>query len=43
MGNHVFICYAREDNQFVFTLSRHLKNRGVHVSLTAGAFPAGEN
>ena len=43
MGNHVFICYAREDDQFVFTLARHLKDRRVPVWLDRWDIPAGEN
>ena len=43
MGNHVFICYAREDDQFVFTLARHLKDRSVPVWLDRWDIPVGEN
>ena len=31
MGNHVFICYAREDREFVVKFATHLKGRGVPV------------
>lgn len=33
MGNHVFICYAREDSEFVFKLAANLKARGVPIWL----------
>jgi predicted phosphodiesterase len=31
--NHVFICYARKDEQFVIKLATNLKNLGVHTWL----------
>lgn len=31
MSDHVFICYARKDEQFVLELATHLKQRGVPV------------
>src|SRR5262249_35172700 len=43
MGNHVFICYAREDEQFVLTLADHLKLHGVPVWLDRWNIPAGAN
>jgi TIR domain-containing protein len=43
MGNHVFICYAREDEQFVFTLATCLKDRGVPVWLDQWDIPIGAN
>jgi hypothetical protein len=33
MGDHVFICYAREDQDFVLTLASRLKDREVPVWL----------
>ena len=33
MGNHVFICYAREDREFVVKFATHLKERSVPVWL----------
>jgi EAL domain-containing protein (putative c-di-GMP-specific phosphodiesterase class I) len=33
MGDHVFICYAREDQDFVLKLAANLKERGVRVWL----------
>src|SRR5262245_50048965 len=33
MGDRVFICYAREDEEFVLKLAVNLKNRGVSVWL----------
>ena len=33
MGNHVFICYAREDQDFVLKLAANLKERGARVWL----------
>jgi hypothetical protein len=43
MGNHVFICYARENEQFVFTLATQLKSRGVPVWLDQWDIPGGAN
>src|SRR5262245_18369679 len=43
MGNHVFICYAREDEQFVLTLAGHLKSQGVPIWLDRWDIPAGVN
>ena len=31
MANHVFVCYAREDEAFVLELTKNLKDRGVPV------------
>src|SRR5713101_1023716 len=33
MSEHVFICYAREDAQFVLTLVKQLRERGVSAWL----------
>ena len=33
MGDHVFICYAREDQDFVLKLAANLKERGARVWL----------
>src|SRR5690349_6527270 len=33
MASHVFICYAREDEQFVFALAEYLKERGISIWL----------
>ncbi len=33
MGDHVFICYARQDEDFVLTLAGNLRQRGVPVWL----------
>jgi hypothetical protein len=33
MGDHVFVCYAREDEAFVLKLAAHLRDRGVPVWL----------
>ena len=33
MSDHVFICYAREDEQFVLALAEHLKERGIPIWL----------
>jgi hypothetical protein len=43
MEDHVFICYAREDEQFVLTLAGNLKSRGVPVWLNRWDIPAGAN
>jgi formylglycine-generating enzyme required for sulfatase activity len=41
MGNHVFICYAREDEDFVLKLATNLKARGVPVWLDQWNIPFG--
>jgi hypothetical protein len=41
--NHVFICYARKDQEFVFRLATDLKNRGVLVWLDQWNIPQGAN
>lgn len=33
MGNHVFICYANADSEFVLKLAKNLKVRGVPIWL----------
>ena len=43
MGNHVFICYARKDSEFVLKLATNLKSRGVPVWLDQWDIPAGAN
>jgi formylglycine-generating enzyme required for sulfatase activity len=40
MGDHVFICYAREDQDFVLKLAANLKERGVPVWLDKWDIPA---
>jgi len=40
MGNHVFICHAREDKDFVLKLAANLKGRGVPVWLDQWDIPA---
>jgi eukaryotic-like serine/threonine-protein kinase len=42
MGNHVFVCYAREDVEFVLELTDNLKARGVTIWLDQD-LPAGTN
>src|SRR5262249_10055442 len=41
--NHVFICYARKDKEFVLKLGGILKRRSVPVWLDAWDIPAGAN
>ncbi|MBI3800780.1 MAG: SUMF1/EgtB/PvdO family nonheme iron enzyme [Deltaproteobacteria bacterium] len=43
MAEHVFICYAREDTQFVLTLVRRLKERGVSAWLDTLNLRPGED
>jgi formylglycine-generating enzyme required for sulfatase activity len=40
MGDHVFICYARQDQDFVLKLAANLKERGVPVWLDQWDIPA---
>jgi hypothetical protein len=40
MGDHVFICYAREDQGFVLKLAANLKERGARVWLDQWDIPA---
>jgi len=40
MGDHVFICYARQDQEFVLKLAANLKERGVPVWLDQWDIPA---
>jgi hypothetical protein len=42
VGNHVFICYARDDLEFVLKLAANLKARGVTVWLDQD-LPPGAN
>jgi formylglycine-generating enzyme required for sulfatase activity len=39
MGDHIFICYAREDEDFVLRLAANLKQRGVPVWLDQWNIP----
>jgi hypothetical protein len=41
MGNHVFVCYAREDESFVLKLAASLKNLGVPIWLDQWNIPSG--
>ena len=41
MGNHVFMCYDREDGEFVLKLADSLKRRGVPVWLDQWDIPSG--
>ena len=41
MGNHVFVCYAREDEAFVLKLAARLKNLGVPIWLDQWDIPSG--
>jgi formylglycine-generating enzyme required for sulfatase activity len=43
MGNHVFICYAREDQDFVLKLAANLKERGARVWLDQWDIPPGDD
>jgi hypothetical protein len=43
MGDHVFICYAREDQEFATRLAMRLKDRGVPVWLDQWDIPPGAN
>jgi len=43
MGGHVFICYSREDEDFVLKLATNLKNHGVPVWLDQWDIPSGAN
>ena len=40
-GNHTFICYAREDSEFVLALASDLKSAGVNVWLDQWDIPRG--
>jgi formylglycine-generating enzyme required for sulfatase activity len=40
MGDHVFICHARQDQDFVLKLAANLKERGVRVWLDQWDIPA---
>jgi len=39
MGDHVFLCYARKDEDFVLKLAANLKERGVPVWLDQWDIP----
>jgi len=43
MPDHVFICYARDDQEFVLKLAANLKDRGVPVWLDQWDIPVGAN
>src|SRR5262245_13985227 len=43
MSDHVFICYAREDEAFVLQLGKNLKGRGVPVWLDQWDIPPGSD
>jgi len=43
MGNHVFICYAREDQDFVLRLASELKAREIPIWLDQWDLLPGEN
>ena len=43
MSDHVFICYAREDEAFVLQLGENLKGRGVPVWLDQWDIPPGSD
>jgi len=43
MGDHVFICYARQDQDFVLKLAANLKERGVPVWLDQWDIPPGDD
>ncbi len=41
MGNHIFICYAREDQEFALELGAKLKDHGIPVWLDQWDIPGG--
>jgi tetratricopeptide (TPR) repeat protein len=43
MGDHVFICYSRKDEEFVIKLATNLKRQGVPVWLDQWDIPHGAN
>jgi hypothetical protein len=43
MSTHVFLCYAREDEEFVLKLAAQLKERGVPIWLDHWSIPRGAN
>jgi tetratricopeptide (TPR) repeat protein len=43
MNDHVFVCYAREDKDFVLDLAEKLKHQGVSVWLDQWEIPPGAN
>jgi formylglycine-generating enzyme required for sulfatase activity len=43
MGDHVFICYARQDQDFVLKLAANLKERGARVWLDQWDIPPGDD
>ena len=43
MSDHVFICYSREDEDFVIKLAENLKSQGVSIWLDQWDIPAGAN
>ena len=43
MSSHVFICYSRKDQEFVYALAARLKQRDVQVWLDEWDIPPGAN
>jgi iron(II)-dependent oxidoreductase len=43
MRDHIFICYARKDQEFVLQLASGLKKRGVTIWIDQWNIPAGED
>jgi tetratricopeptide (TPR) repeat protein len=43
MGDNVFICYSREDDEFVLNLATNLKSRGIPVWLDQWDIPNGSD
>jgi hypothetical protein len=43
MGDHIFICYARRDEDFVLKLAANLKERGGPVWLDQARASAGSD
>lgn len=41
MGDHVFVCYSRKDEDFVLSLAANLKSRGVTIWLDQWDIPSG--
>jgi formylglycine-generating enzyme required for sulfatase activity len=43
MADHIFVCYARDDQEFVLKLAANLKKRGVPIWLDQWDIPPGAN
>jgi hypothetical protein len=43
MGDHVFVCYSRKDEDFVVKLAENLKDQGVPIWLDQWDIPSGVN